>query len=217
MSIQHHPSEALLSGFAGGTLDLGQHVAIATHLKGCSQWANWVRTLECAGGIFLADMPPSEMSSGAFARVQARLNEPVDAREATQAALPAALAALKGLPALLHSYQSSPWKWLAPRMYFAPIRLPEASETRVFLLRSGPGTKLLEHKHIGAEMTCVLQGGFSHEGGRYGPGDFDFADASINHRVFVEPNEDCVCLIAMKGNLRLKGLIGRLMQPLVHV
>jgi putative transcriptional regulator len=217
MSIQHHPSDALLSGFAAGALDLGQHIAVATHLNGCAHCANWVRALECAGGVFLADLPPAAMSRDAFTRVEARLNQPFDATETAPRALPEVFSDLKGLPAILNTYEVSPWKWLALRMYFAPIQLPEASETRVFLLRSGPGTKLLEHAHTEEEMTCVLRGGFSHEGGRFGPGDFDFGDAGINHRVLVEQNEDCVCLIAMKGSLRLEGTIGRLIEPLVRL
>jgi len=31
--------------------------------------------------------------------------------------------------------------------------------------------------HTGFEMTCVLAGGFSHRGGEFRPGDFDFGDA----------------------------------------
>jgi putative transcriptional regulator len=217
MTIRHHPSETLLTGFAAGTLDPGQHVAVATHLVNCSHCANWVHVLEHVGGVFLADMPPTEMSSDAFARVEARLKEPVQAVQSAASGVSPALANVKGLPAFVRSYPAGPWKWIAPRMHLAPIVLPGPSETRVFLLRSGPGTRLLEHTHTGAEMTCVLQGGFSHEGGHYGPGDFDFGDATMDHHVFVEPDEDCICLIAMKGDLRLRGLLGRLMQPLVRM
>jgi putative transcriptional regulator len=216
MSIRYHPPEALLTGFAAGTLDLGQHVAVATHLLRCSHCANWLHALEHVGGIFLADMPPAEMSSDAFARVEARLNKAVQATQSADAVSPA-FSDVKGLPAFVRSYRSGPWKWIAPRMHLAPILLPEASETRVFLLRSGPGTTLLEHTHTGAELTCVLQGGFRHEGGRYRPGDFDFGDATMDHHVVVEPDEDCICLIAMQGDLRLRGFIGHLMQPLVRM
>ena len=61
-------------------------------------------------------------------------------------------------------------------MHFRPIELPEPSATRVFLLRSKPGTKMVDHTHTGFEMTCVLSGSFAHEGGHFGPGDFDLGD-----------------------------------------
>jgi putative transcriptional regulator len=87
----------------------------------------------------------------------------------------------------------------------------------VFLLKSAPGAKMLRHAHTATEMTCVLAGAFSHEGGRFGPGDFDLGDEAVHHEPRVEEGEDCVCLIAMQGELRLEGLLGWLMQPFVRL
>jgi len=66
-------------------------------------------------------------------------------------------------------------------------------------------------------MTCVLKGAFRQDGNRYGSGDFDFGDDSMNHRPIVETGQDCVCLVAMRGELRLKGLLGKLVQPFVRL
>ncbi len=66
-------------------------------------------------------------------------------------------------------------------------------------------------------MTCVLAGGFSQEQGHYGPGDFDLGDESIDHHPVVDTDGDCICLVAMQGELRLAGLLGRLMQPFVRL
>ena len=76
---------------------------------------------------------------------------------------------------------------------------------------------MLQHSHTLLEMTCVLSGSFHHEGGRFGPGDFDFGDDSVDHEVRIGAEEDCVCLIAMQGRLRLKGLLGCLMQPFIRM
>jgi putative transcriptional regulator len=76
---------------------------------------------------------------------------------------------------------------------------------------------MLEHSHTGIEMTCVLKGAFSHEGGHFGPGDFDLGDETVNHRPVVDAREECVCLVAMVGDLRLSGLIGRIVQPFVRL
>lgn len=214
MSIRHHPPDELLTAFAAGTLDLGQHVAVATHLAGCSHCRAMVRAMEQVGGAVLERLPPSEMSAGAFAAVEARLGGSV-------ASMPAAshtgFRDIAGLPSFVRQYGDGSWKWIAPKVHFRPIELPRPSDTRVFLLRSKPGTKMVEHTHTGFEMTCVLSGSFAHDGGHFGPGDFDFGDGSDNHDVVIDSAEDCICLVAMQGELKLHGMIGRLLQPLIRL
>jgi putative transcriptional regulator len=216
MSIQHHPDDTLLSAFAAGTLDLGQHTAIATHLLACPRCRAFVQAMERVGGAVMANLQATPMASGALAAVEARLGEaapqrPVDAAPTVPAT------EVPGLPKFVRRYQFGPWKWIAPSVHVRPIVLPEASDTRVFLLRSGPGTKMLQHTHTGIEMTCVLSGAFRHDGGHYGPGDFDLGDETVDHLPIVDADADCVCLVAMQGKLRLNGLIGRLIQPFVRL
>jgi putative transcriptional regulator len=219
MTITHHPDDALLTAFAAGTLDLGQHVAIATHLASCPHCRSFVQAMEQVGGSVLDSLPPSTMASNALARVEARLSNRPAAEEAKAdaATRPATDPDTSGLPKFVQRYQLGRWQWIAPRVHLRPIALPVPSETRVFLLRSGPRTRMLEHSHTGIEMTCVLKGAFRHDGGHFGPGDFDLGDENVEHRPIVDATEDCVCLVAMVGDLRLNGLIGRLMQPFVRL
>ena len=77
MSIEHHPTDSMLAAFAAGTLDHGQHIAIATHLVSCPQCRAFMRSMEQVGGAVLTSLPPAAMSNGALAAVEARLNEPV--------------------------------------------------------------------------------------------------------------------------------------------
>jgi len=67
------------------------------------------------------------------------------------------------------------------------------------------------------EMTCVLTGSFNHDGARYGAGDFDLGDPNVDHEISIGPEGDCICLVAMQGELRMKGFLGRLMQPIVSI
>jgi putative transcriptional regulator len=221
MMIQHHPDDLTLSAFSAGTLDLGLHVAIATHLAACAHCRGWTRSMEQVGGAVLMSLPPAAMASDALARVQARL---VDARLDEQrnpvrieTAAPSSDVAIAGLPKFVQRYPFGDWQWVAPRVHLRPIELPRPAHTRVFLLKSAPGTKMLAHSHTGTEMTCVLSGAFRHDGGRFGPGDFDLGDEAVEHRVTVEGEDDCICLIAMHGELKLSGLLGRLMQPFVRL
>jgi putative transcriptional regulator len=217
MTVRHHPPDVLLTAFAAGTLDLGQHVAIATHLATCPRCRSWVRSMEAVGGAVLAALPASAMSSDALSRVVARLERP---EPPVDRAAPPPLPALDDttrLPAFIRGYRMKDWTWIAPRAHLRPIVLPEPSDTRVFLLRSGAGTKMLQHSHTGLEMTCVLSGAFSHEGGRYAAGDFDLGDESVDHQPMVDADGECICLVAMQGDLRLNGWLGRLMQPFVRL
>jgi len=216
MTIRHHPPDELLTAFAAGTLDLGQHVALATHLVGCAHCRTVVRAMEQVGGAMLDRLPLAEMSAGAFAAVEARLGEGAPGAVTAPTSV-AGFRDVAGLPPFVRQYGDHSWKWIAPKVHFRPIELPRPSDTRVFLLRSKPGTKMIEHTHTGFEMTCVLSGSFAHEGGNFGPGDFDFGDGSDDHDVVIDSAEDCICLVAMQGDLKLQGMIGRLLQPLIRL
>src|SRR6187455_2113604 len=97
MTIHHHPPEELMVAFAAGLLDLGQHVAVATHLVGCSHCRDAVRTMEHVGGAVLTGLPPTAMSPGALASVEARLGGLVPSTASPRR--PAAgLADVPGLP-----------------------------------------------------------------------------------------------------------------------
>ena len=211
MTIHHHPGDDLLQAYAAGTLDEGQRIAVATHVRTCARCSAWVSALEQVGGGMLERLPPTAMSKDALARVLGRLET---------AATPPAGATLddvSGLPAFVRRYRFGQWTWVGPGVHLRPIELPVDSPTRVFLLKAAPGTRMLQHSHTDLELTCVLSGAFRHQGGYYGPGDFDLGDEDVEHQPIVEPGDDCICLVAMQGELRLSGLLGRLMQPFVRL
>jgi putative transcriptional regulator len=217
MKIEHHPDDSILAAFAAGTLDLGEHVAIATHLVGCAKCRRFVRRMEGVGGAVLTSLAPTPMAAGALEQLEMRLADTSEPEGAQPIPPMISDAGVPGLPGFVQKYRMGAWQWVAPRVHLRRIELPEPSRARIFLLRSGPGTRMLQHSHIGSEMTCVLSGAFEHEGGFFGPGDFDFGDETIDHRPIVNDLEDCICLVAMQGELRLKGLLGRAMQPFVRL
>ena len=217
MTVHYHPPDELLTAFAAGTLDLGQHIAVATHLVTCPHCRGMVRAMEQVGGTVLTRLPPAEMSPGALAAIEARIGGRAPDEAATPARHATGFRDIPRLPSFVRGYPDGSWQWIAPKVHMRPIRLPEPSETRVFLLRSKPGTKMVDHTHTGLEMTCVLSGSFAHEGGHFGPGDFDLGDGSVDHDVRIDSTEDCICLVAMQGDLRLRGVIGRLLQPLIRM
>ncbi len=213
MSIAHHPSAPMVAAYAAGRLDFGQHVAVATHLFSCQHCRNQVRAAEQTGGDLLSALPPAPLANDALTRIEARLAEP----DKPPPPNPVATSDIPGLPSFLRSYRFDAWRPVAPSLEARAIRLPHPTPTRVFVLKARPGSRLLLHTHKGFELTCVLAGGFSHEGGHFGPGDFDIGDSAVSHEPSIDAGEDCISLVAMQGSLKLRGLLGLLVQPFVRL
>ncbi len=102
------------------------------------------------------------------------------------------------------------------------MSLPNAARSsgppeRAWLVRVAPGQSLPDHGHRGWEATCVLAGGFTDVTGAYGPGDVAETDGTVMHQPVAGRREACICLIAWEGRLRMRGLLARLVQPLMGV
>jgi putative transcriptional regulator len=214
MSIIHHPTDATLAAFASGTLDEARGLVVATHLSLCAQCRNGVRAFEHIGGAWLDALDPAPMSEGALERTTARLGQLKTASPTVRAASARASA---GLPAPLSPYALGPWRRIGWGVQWRPVDVPSDEGVRVFMLKAAPGIRLPRHRHTGTEWTCVFEGAFRHELGRYGPGDFDEADETVEHNPRVEDGPACVCLVALQGNIRLQNWLGRLIQPFVRI
>jgi len=215
MSITHHPSDKILGQCAAGTLDAGQRLVIEVHAASCSRCQDLLSAFALIGGEALEAAAPVDMTKNAFERVLARTQ--VSAPTPPQANATETDLKDGPLPRLLRNYAIGKRRRVAPGVSLRPIRLPFPSSSRVFLLRSAPGTKMLEHTHSGTEFTCVLSGSFTHTKGRFTPGDFDFGDAGVDHEPVVSPEGVCVCLVAMSGELKPHGWFGRMIAPFIRI
>ncbi|WP_407185895.1 ChrR family anti-sigma-E factor [Bradyrhizobium centrosematis] len=213
MTISHHPPEDLLADFAAGKLEEAHQLVVGVHVAGCKRCARFVQAIEQLAGAALEDVAPVPVASDAFDRVMSRIHEPPQQR----AAPPLARGADHDLPPALRKYRIGKRRRVAPGLSLRPIELSGSGKARAFLLRSAPGSRMLEHTHTGTELTLVLEGSFSHEGGHFGPGDFDYGDDEIDHRPIVGDEGPCLCLVAMTGDLRMNGFLGRLIGPFVRL
>jgi putative transcriptional regulator len=209
MTIAHHPSDTTLATFAAGQLDAGRALVVSVHLDGCVDCRGAVRTFETLGGVALEDADASSLSAGALDRALAAVAS--DQRHAVVASRQRS-----EWPAPLSSYPFGAWRRLGGSVQLREVKIPSDRGTRVFMLKASPGTRIPEHAHAGLEWTCILQGAFRHQLGHYGPGDFDEADDEIEHRVVVEDGMDCICLVALQGQIKFKSLLGRVIQPFVR-
>jgi putative transcriptional regulator len=218
MSAKHHPSDATLFAYGGGSLSEGHALAVAAHLALCPSCREKVEEIEAVGGALLDDITPSPIAENSLAHVMSRLGERETKPAVQRIAATPQLGSL-AVPEPLRSYvtASGGWKTLAPGIRHMEL-LPRSNDgENTFLLRVAPGTSLARHGHNGSELTIVLSGSYSDELGRFGPGDFAETDDSINHQPLADSNVECVCLIAVRGLLRFNGLAGRVFQMFTKI
>lgn len=216
MTITHHPPEDLLADLATGALEEAEHLVVSVHVAGCARCRRFVQAIEQLAGAALEEAEPVPISEGAFDLVMARIRE--NPSPEAPPAIPASAASQhQDLPELLRRCRFGKRRRVAPGVSLQPIELSGQGKSRAFLLQSAPGTRMLDHTHTGTELTCVLKGSFSHDGGRFDPGDFDYGDGDIDHRPIVGGEGPCLCVVAMTGNLRMNGFLGRLISPFVRL
>lgn len=213
-TILHHPSDETLTTYIRGSLDEGRRVLVAAHVELCASCSRMVSASDHLAGARLAAGQSVPLESDALRKAMHRID--LAAASASPEIQPNAsdrpynLAALSGCTL-------GAWRWIGPGVHWRSVSVPAHNGARVFMLKAAPGTGLPHHTHTGTELTLILRGAFAHEGGRYGVGDFDEADGTVEHQPVIEPGEECICLVAMEGQLRLLGLVGRLMQPFVRM
>jgi putative transcriptional regulator len=216
MTITHHPPEDLLADFAAGTLDQAEHLVVAVHASQCTRCQLFVGAIEHLAGAAIEDAAAAPMSAGSFEAVMDRIAALAEA-ESQEGPPPQVDQADADLPEILKRCRFGKTRRIAPGVSLRAILLPAPGKSRAFLLSSSAGSRMLEHTHTGHELACVIRGNFSHAGGLYGPGDFDFGDEAVDHRPIVGTEEVCLCLVAMTGDLRMHGFFGRLISPFVRL
>lgn len=213
-TIHHHPTDETLAAYIRGSLDEGRRVLVAAHVELCPSCTRVLAASDHLAGLRLEDTKPALLDSDALERAIARIDRETATTPRTSPKEPAShpfgLKALSG-------YELGPWRWIGPGVHWRSVSVPADHGARVFMLKAASGTGLPNHTHTGTELTLIVQGAFAHEGGRYGVGDFDEADGTVEHQPVVQPGDECICLVAMEGQLRLVGLLGRMMQPFVRM
>lgn len=212
MTARLQPSEERLLAYAAGTLSPPESVVVATHLALRPRTARWVDYLQVVGGEVLETLEPAPVADDLLARTLASLSSvdedgppPEPANDMTE------------LPEPLRRYALGPWRWIGPDMHMRDVHAPRDGDCRVILLRIGSGRTTPVHTHDGVELTCVISGAYETDEGRFGPGDFEEADGEVHHRPRTVSAEPCLCVVALDGQIRLDGWIGRVLQPFVRL
>lgn len=234
--IHHHLSDDMILAYAAGSLPVGHALLVACHLEVCPHCAARLAEAEAIGGAMLNQCDDMGVSDDLFDRMMASIDEdqinpsgvtipePEVLRPDTSFAvaksppppgtslMPSTLATVIG-----EDMNAIRWRTVGPgiKQYVLPIDGTEGETVR--LLNLSPGFITPEHSHNGSELTMVLKGSFSDESGRYRVGDIQDADDSVHHQPMADTEEECICLTVTDAPLEFKGVITRLLQPIIGI
>jgi putative transcriptional regulator len=217
MTINHHPREEMLLDYVSGALGETWSIAIATHLSVCPQCRRVASGLETLAGSVLKELSDEVVEPSTLDSVLSRLEEGEQRRNRIEVDSLEVVC----LPKPLRDYtggdlDSVRWKRLGPVAHQVVVRA-ESDGTVARLLRIPAGKPVPEHSHGGDEITLVLRGAFEDHLGLYERGDMQSVDASITHRPYAVPGEDCICLAVTDAPLQFRSMTARLLQPVVGI
>lgn len=217
--MSSHPApEEMLLDYAAGALAQGPALAVALHVALDPAARRTVERLGAVGGALMEEEPPTalhegELDEAALQRTLARLDAiAVEPRPAPYVPRPG----FEWAPAPLARHLAQDANWRRVMGGFEEIRLHLPGDShRVSLLRLAPGHGLPMHRHVGAEYTVVLQGGYTDSTGNYGVGDFAVGPGPEQHEPIADPGDPCIALIVIEKPIVLTGPFGRWLNPLV--
>lgn len=215
-TIRHHLTDALLTGYAAGTLPEAIGLIVATHVSLCDDCRAQLAALESVGGALVEAEVAAPMAEDALDRTLARLTTPTP-RPPVQ---PAAPVARPVLPAPVRAYVGGDLdkvKWQRLGMGVRQAILPTSRGATARLLHIPAGRAVPDHGHRGLELTLVLQGAFHDEVEHFGPGDIEIATEDLQHTPTAEPGEDCICLAVTDAPLRFSNLVPRVLQSIFRI
>ncbi len=220
MSMSHHLDDATLIAFAAGTPDEAIRVVIASHLAMCPECRDKQRVAEQLGAVVLDEIEPSTLDADAFNNVLEKLDDDELSKPDLSEAPEQPPAREDGIPAVLSRYlggniRDIAWKRAVPGVSIYDIPLSKTATGSLKLFRIAAGKSVPEHSHSGSETTLVLRGHFTDDFGTFGPGDISELDDDATHAPMIGGSEECICLVAIDGPLRFKGVLSRALQPLI--
>lgn len=220
--IDHHLDSATLMAFSAGCLGEALSAVAAAHLEMCAQCREELADLDLIGGALL-DCLSAKADGNAQARslpaipgdvvpLTGRSRGTREKGEAGRSDAPRAFAARIGV-----DLANVPWRRLGPGVWHYPVKLSPGVKGDLRLLKIAAGKRMPEHGHGGSELTLVLAGAYRDANGEYRCGDIQDVDGDDEHQPVADPQAGCICIIASEQPVRYKGLVNRLLQPLVGI
>jgi putative transcriptional regulator len=220
--IDHHLDAATLMAFSAGGLGEALSAVAAAHLEMCEQCREELANLDLIGGVLLDAMPANSAVTAMGRALPAMPGDVVplasrDGRarvkgQAMDRVEPRSFAARFGV-----DLAQVPWRRLGPGVWHYKVKLSPGVKGDLRLLKIAAGKRMPEHGHGGSELTLVLEGAYRDQSGEYRCGDIQDVDGDDEHQPVADSQAGCVCIIASEQRVRYKGLVNRLMQPLIGI
>lgn len=225
MEPRHHISEEVLFSYAAGHTSHAFEVVLASHLTLCPICRERLAQHEEIAGQLMEQEQPVAVDEDSLECIFAQISAAGPVAKAplsnkapasnpsisAQSDVPGPLARL--LPN--SDLKSLPWQSMVPGVKQVDLSPGGGSSQTLKLLKIAPGTTIPQHTHNGSELTLILHGSYTDEMGRFKRGDIATLDCEVSHQPIADSDEDCICLIAIDGNLKFKGLLPRLLQPII--
>ena len=212
--VKHHPDTNTLLEFAASSLPAAQSVVVSTHLQFCSECRQRLAQLESLGATMFENAEPVDINPSVFDNVLARLDEVEEDRAANDASASTLSWTVKQIRK--GNLDQLQWKKVTRSLRIADLgEIDGAAEFSVYHIAEGG--RIPQHNHSGTEMTLVLQGGFSDEGGSYHAGDFIPREAGDIHAPTALSGGDCICLAVLESPLRFTSWHHRWLSPLLQL
>ncbi|WP_101068372.1 ChrR family anti-sigma-E factor [Roseovarius salinarum] len=214
-TIHHHLTDPLLMAYSAGTLPEAFSMVVAAHVSMCDECRARLGSFDAIGGSLIDGAETVAMADDSLGATLARIEagataEPPAPRKRRRGVLPGPVQDYVGgnLDAV---------KWRPVGMGVKQAILPTSRDASARLLYIPAGAAVPDHGHNGTELTLVLQGAFEDESDRFGVGDVEVADDSMEHTPVADIGQDCICLAATDAPLRFRGLLPRLAQPFLRI
>ncbi|MEO4043206.1 ChrR family anti-sigma-E factor [Hoeflea sp. CAU 1731] len=215
MTVHHHLDDASIMRYASGDFDEAFAIIVASHIAMCDECRAAVRAAEAMGGAVMEAADSSPLAADAFDRLSRMLDmepeKPLLTPEPTAGNVPLPLSRLIG-----RDLDQVPWRTIVPGMQRHRIDIA-SSTSSLYMLKIAPGRKMPEHGHGGTEMTLILEGSYSDVFGQFAAGDIADLDEHVEHQPVVDSDIDCICLVATERPTRFKGMVSRILQPLIGI
>lgn len=209
-AITHHTPDSLLVAYAAGTLPNPFALVVATHISLCLDCRSALEAHQAVGGAVLEAAECAPLSDSLKASIFDQLD--------TEAPSSPGYRRSGIFPGpVMEKLQGKPPRWRSLGLGVRQSILSADREGSARLLYIPPGRAVPDHSHNGLELTLVLQGSFSDETGRYGVGDLEVADETLEHTPIADAGAPCICLAATDAPLRFSALVPRLLQPLFRI
>ncbi|MEM6579809.1 MAG: ChrR family anti-sigma-E factor [Pseudomonadota bacterium] len=215
---KYHPDLDLLTEYAAGTLPLAQAACVSVHMSYCEQCRRTVSQLQDVGASLFEGLQGEAVSESVLNSVLGQLD---DEAPLSYVGSQDHASAIGKTPAILQrlmngDYTDLVWKKITSSLSISYLKTGDPNyEFALYHIKAGG--KIPEHSHRGAEMTLVLEGGFSDADGSYHEGDFIMREPGDAHAPTAVQSEDCICLAVLDAPLKFTGWKYRWMNPFLQL